>query len=298
MRMRHPQFSIKWRLVPFECVAEIAREIASRLREGSLDAALYRDYSASITCQPPEKMPEPKSVAVVAVRQPSLTVRFRRGAKEFAVTVPPTYYDAAEVDSLAARELKRAFGDSHTFIRAYLPFKLLACRAGLAYYGRNNIAYVPGWGSFLRLTAFYADVGARDYTWQEPKVLPECEGCRLCIDACPAKVMSGTGFMANAEHCLTYHNEKQADAPFPDWVKPSWHNALVGCMICQRVCPANRGVIGWTEDRGEFSEEETEYLLGGDFSDRAEAERVEEKLRAVGLDLSVFPRNLKALGRG
>jgi hypothetical protein len=66
-------------------------------------------------------------------------------------------------------------------------------------------------------------------------------------------------------------------------------------MICQRVCPANRGVVGSVEDRGEFSEDETGYLLGGDFSDKVRAAAMEKKLSSVGLDLSSFPRNLRAL---
>jgi epoxyqueuosine reductase len=289
--------SVSWRLVPFKHVEEMEKEIDSRLKEGLLDPVLHRVYFIS-TFKMPEGMPQPKSVAVVAAPQPALRLTFRKGDKPIKVAVPPTYFDAAEVDSLAVRELKKAYGEKRNFVRAYLPLKLLACRAGLAFYGRNNIAYVPGRGSFCRLTAFYTDVEPGDYIWQEPKVLPDCEGCRLCIDACPAKVMGGGRFMAKAERCLTYLNEKPPEVPFPDWVMPPWHNALIGCMICQRVCPANREVIGWVEDRGEFSEDETDYLLKGDFSDKAKAGKVEEKLKRAGLDLSGFPRNLKALIRG
>lgn len=285
---------ISWKLVPFEHVAEMEKEIDSRLEEGLLDPVLHKEYFVS-TFKTPEGMPQPRSVVVVAVPQPSLRITFRRAGEPIKVTVPPTYFDATEVDELATRELKKAFGKAHIFVRAYLPLKLLACRAGLASYGRNNIAYVPGWGSFCRLTAFYSDIDAGDYTWQEPKVLPDCEGCRLCIDACPAEVMEGDRFMARAERCLTYLNEKPAAEPFPAWVSPSWHNALVGCMICQRVCPANRGVIGRVEDRGEFTEDETAYLLAGDYSDKERAARVEEKLKAAGLDLFTFPRNLRAI---
>ena len=285
-----------YRLVPFKCVEDLKKEIDSRLKEGLLDPVLHKEYFIS-TFKMPEGMPKPKSVVIAAAPQPALRITFRRAGKPIKVTVPPTYFDAAEVDSLAVRELKKAFGEGHNFVRAYLPLKLLACRAGLAFYGRNNIAYVPGWGSFCRLTAFYTDVDSSDYTWQEPKVLPACEGCRLCIDACPAKVMGGDRFMARAEICLTYLNEKPAEVPFPDWVMPSWHNALVGCMICQRVCPANCDVIGWVEDRGEFSEDETKYFLKGDFSNKVEAGKVKAKLKAVGLDLSAFPRNLEALMR-
>jgi epoxyqueuosine reductase len=36
-----------------------------------------------------------------------------------------------------------------------LPLKSLAVRSGLAAYGRNNVCYVPGMGSFLELVGLY-----------------------------------------------------------------------------------------------------------------------------------------------
>ena len=288
---------ISWKLIPFRHVEEIEREIESRLKDGLLDPVLHKEYLASSTFKAPEKMPRPESVAIVAVPQPALRLAFMIGGKAFTATVPPTYFDAAEVDDLAVREMGKFYGKGHDFVRAYLPLKVLACRAGLAFYGRNNIAYVPGWGSFFRLTAFFTDVEAGEHVWEEPRMLQDCEGCRICIDACPAKVMGGDRFMARAEKCLTYLNEKPPEVPFPAWVSPSWHNALTGCMICQRVCPANRGVVNRIEDRGEFSEDEASYLLQGDFADKEKAEAMEKKLKKAGLDLSAFPRNLKALIR-
>jgi hypothetical protein len=65
-------------------------------------------------------------------------------------------------------------------------------------------------------------------------------------------------------------------------------------MHCQRVCPYDKGFIGSYTDGGEFSEEETLYLLRGEFKgDKAKA--MEDKLKQIGLDLSIFPRNLKVL---
>jgi hypothetical protein len=43
-----------------------------------------------------------------------------------------------------------------------------------------------------------------------------------------------------------------------------------------------------------YSEEETEYLLKGEFQNEA-AEEIMEKLERSGLDLSIFPRNLVVL---
>jgi epoxyqueuosine reductase len=290
-----PNTGISWKLIPFEWVEEARKEIELRLKEGFLDPVLYKEYLTSFIFKAPEKMPHPESVAIVAVHQPTLRLTFMRGGKTFPAIVPPTYFDADKVDELAVKELCKFFGKGHNFVRAYLPLKLLACRGGLTRYGRNNIAYVPGRGSFFRLTAFFTDVEVGEHVWEVPRLLQDCEGCRICVDACPTKVIGGDRFMVRAERCLTYLNEKPAEEPFPSWVSPLWHNAVIGCMICQRVCPANREVIGWVEDRGEFTEDETEYLIKGDFSDKGKSEAMEKKLKAVGLDLSEFPRNLRAL---
>jgi hypothetical protein len=43
-----------------------------------------------------------------------------------------------------------------------------------------------------------------------------------------------------------------------------------------------------------YTEEETDYLLKGEFQNE-EAEEIMEKLERSGLDLSIFPRNLMVL---
>jgi hypothetical protein len=56
----------------------------------------------------------------------------------------------------------------------------------------------------------------------------------------------------------------------------------------------NREHIGSFTEGGVFSEEETDYLLRGDYQND-DAEEIMEKLEVSGLDLSIFPRNLVAL---
>lgn len=64
------------------------------------------------------------------------------------------------------------------------------------------------------------------------------------------------------------HNEKAGDIPFPAWMNPTWHNCLIGCFRCQRICPENKDFLQWVEGREEFSEEETALLLKGVALDR------------------------------
>ncbi|HAA85103.1 MAG TPA: hypothetical protein DCE14_01985 [Kosmotogaceae bacterium] len=121
--------------------------------------------------------------------------------------------------------------------RAALPEKLLAARTGLAGYGRNNITYVPKAGSYHRLVALYTDMPCEDYEWQSPSRLDECKNCSACIRSCPTGCIVEERFLINASRCLTYFNESRR--PFPSWVNSKWHNAIIGCLKCQMICPAN-----------------------------------------------------------
>ena len=126
------------------------------------------------------------------------------------------------------------------------------------------------------------------------KSLPLCDNCKACLDACPTKAVQKDRFMIQADICLTYLNEKDSKHGFPDWVDISAHNSLVGCMHCQRACPYDKSVLNWYEDRIIFSEKETSYLLKGKYSG-VRAEKIEKKLNKIGLDLTLFPRNLIVL---
>jgi epoxyqueuosine reductase len=125
-------------------------------------------------------------------------------------------------------------------------------------------------------------------------MLEECEVCTACADYCPTGTVSTDRFLIRVEKCLTYFNE--SDGPFPSWIDPTWHNCIIGCMMCQEICPANRDVANWEVEGPTFSEEETNTILKGTPKDELPA-TVSEKLRQVDLldGYEVLPRNLGAL---
>lgn len=224
-----------------------------------------------------------------------LRTTFHWEGRKVQAVVPPTYFDANKVTWRARHELKEAFKPrQYRFVRSTLPVKLLAVRSGLAQYGRNNITYVPRYGSFHRLTAFYSDYDSPTDNWQDKHALPLCAKCNACIRACPTGAIQKDRFLIRAERCLTYLNEKDAKHEFPKWLDASAHNSIIGCMRCQMVCPYDKKVADWCEHRGEFSEEETAYLLRGVFKGE-KGTKMKRKLSSIGLDLNTFPRNLKVI---
>ncbi len=207
--------------------------------------------------------------------------------------VPPTYADAKEVDDKVLATMRKCDPNAR-FERAYLPVKTLASRTGVIFYGRNNIGYVPERGSYHRLTAFMSDIEVAETHWGDREMLPACRTCRKCLEACPNHAILEGRFLIRAERCLSYLNEKPSDHPFPDWVRKDAHNALVGCMICQRVCPYDKDALMDIKEGVAFSEQETSLLLG-EFNDEILGAKVDDKLGKVGLDRTIFPRNLKVL---
>ena len=281
----------KARLVPISYLPALQQHFAARLKTAD---PLIRRYLSFLNYQPPKTFPNARSVLVLARAQPLLRVAFRHKGKTLRALVPPTYFDYHKCEREVRGVLKE---HGFSMARSKLPQKTLAVCSGLAQYGRNNIAYVPGWGSFVKLFAFWTDVPAGAVRLQPPRMLGECRACRACITACPTGAIGSKRFLIRASRCITWHNERPPDVPFPKWIKPGWHNCIVGCLRCQGVCPANRGVPGKVEDRGRFSEQDTAYLLKGSFTG-TRAKRMDARLRRVGLELSVFPRNLRVLVTG
>jgi epoxyqueuosine reductase len=284
------------RVVSIDHLDELGSEVRALHDSGRLDDAFFRDYAKPFfSPKPPEKLPGAKSIIVMAIPQPMLRATFSWKGKEVRGVVPPTYADYQRVFRRERRLLTDAFGnEKHRLVKAVLPLKLLAVRSGLAMYGRNNVTYIQKLGSFYRLMAFYSDYDSPVDNWREKKALPLCSKCTACMKACPTGAIQKDRFLIRAERCLSYLNEKDSEHAFPKWVDASAHNSIVGCMRCQRACPYDKEFTGWCEDRVRFSEDETAYLLRGKYSG-AKAAKIEKKLKTVGLDLSIFPRNLEAL---
>jgi epoxyqueuosine reductase len=282
----------KGRIVPIGHLADLQEAISGRHRNGLIDDTLYREQLGIFSFDPPADLPGARSIAVVAVPTPQMRIVFHWRGEGVPVIVPPTYVSyTARTQSAQAVMAACLQGQGYLLAKPQLPLKTLAVRSGLAEYGRNNISYVPGMGSFLQIVGAFSDLPCDSDPWQEPRALDRCESCVVCFKNCPTGAITKDRFLLHAERCLTYHNEAASD--FPGWIDPSWHNCLIGCMRCQTPCPENRSVREWFEDRGEFSEQETALLLRRTPQDRLPAETV-AKLKGLEIneDYPLLCRNL------
>lgn len=286
-----------YRIVPVTHIRDLEKEIKGQHARGWFDEEFYQIRLAGFHFSPPEGLPSPRSLIIVAVPRPQTQAVFRWKGKRVPLILPPTYTDyrriAEKVETLVTEMLSPA---GYHAVRTFAPLKLLAVHSGLGAYGRNNICYVPGLGSFLELVGLYSDLPPIEDPWQELQMMETCENCRACLHHCPTGAITEERFLLHAERCIVFHNEKPSEIPFPAWLNPAWHNCLEGCMHCQSVCPEDKNFWDWIEEKEEFSEEETALLLKGGPLEALAAETV-RKLERLDIqnDLALFPRNLEVL---
>jgi epoxyqueuosine reductase len=283
------------RVVPISHLADLQEAIRGRYEQGLLDEELYREQLSSFSFDPPLEPGAVRSIIIVAVPTPQMRIIFRWRGAGVPVIVPPTYVSytprTESVQEVLATWLQHK---GYRLAKPRLPLKTLAVRSGLAYYGRNNICFVPGMGSFLQLVGAFSDLPSNGDPWGEPKALARCESCVACMRLCPTGAITSDRFLLHAEHCLTYHNEAAVD--FPSWIDPSCHHCLIGCMRCQTACPENKEVLGWFEDRAEFSEQETRLFIQRVPLDRLPAETATKiKSLEINEDYRLLCRNLSMI---
>jgi epoxyqueuosine reductase len=186
-------------------------------------------------------------------------VEFIHQGKRYHTIIPPTYIFSG-IRKTCKDILSNILGKKGYHVeRAILPMKLLAVRSGLGKYGKNNICYVDGMGSYTRLEAFYTDYPFPNDSWQEKKLMKACASCSICQRACPTQCIPQDRILIHADHCLTHFNENIGK--FPAFIPPQAHHALVGCIQCQIVCPQNKKYFDYYQNTIVFSEEETACML-------------------------------------
>lgn len=285
----------KGRIVSIDRLPVLREAIAGRYEQGLLNDPLYRNQLGFFSFDPPKDLPGTRSILIVAVPTPQMRVVFNWQGERVPVIIPPTYvrYTARTegVQTILGDWLKR---EGYRLAKPRLPLKTLAVRSGLAEYGRNNICYVPGMGSFLQLVGAFSDLPCDHDPWREPRALDRCDSCVACLQRCPTGAITDDRFLIRAERCLTYHNEAESD--FPGWIDPAWHHCLIGCLRCQTACPENKALLTWFEEKSEFSEKETSLLIQRVPLDRLPVETAAKvKNLEINEDYRLLCRNLSMI---
>ena len=245
----------------------------------------------------PEADFEIKSILIVGKANTVTRLRFQFNGKEIPILMPPGYNEYTDAHDRVEHFLQQLLGEKGFQCKPtpMLPNKLLAVRSGFAKYGRNNIAYIEGMGSFCQIYLFYSDIPIEKYPFSEDLNMKSCASCGACIKACPTGAIMKDRFLLDCKRCLTFFNEDE-EYPFPDWIDPKVHHALYGCYRCQEICPVNKVQVLKPIEEVLFTEEETKILLEGGPID-AYPDRLKNEIKRLNIEeyLPVVPRNLNAI---
>lgn len=280
-------------------LAEVRSEIQGRAAAAELEEGFIRTRLSGFRYGAEEGSIQGSGTTIIllAAPRPAHRITFRLSGRTLAAVLPPTYLFYRRIFEEIRLELAGLLGEGARLAILNAPLKAVAARLGLASYGRNNLAYVPGMGSLHQLLGFLAEgVDLRPTKRVTPRLLGACEACRACRGACPTGAIDPDRILLRAERCLTYLNEEPGS--WPEWLPAAAHRSLVGCLACQEICPENKGLLRFEEVQQGFSQEETERILGGDPDETDPLwRRIEEKLAAIGLPGygAILGRNLRAL---
>lgn len=235
-----------------------------------------------------------RSIIIMAIPSPKTVLNIKLNNIEKKVILPPTYSNMNSAVNEAESLLSSILNKENYFIKKVkIPQKLFAVHSGLGQYGKNNICYIKGMGSFFGLVTFVSNIEAVDFTWNDITIMDSCNKCNICRERCPTGVIKKDTILIDAHKCLTYFNENPGI--FPVWIDDSAHNCLVGCLCCQDKCPINKKFINFCEYHS-LSENEMDAILKvNEFENLDPA--LQLKLKNLGIDsyYNVLPRNLKVL---
>lgn len=287
------QVQVAWG--PKELVEAARRQVARRLEDLELNDQFYLGELEALIGGEGNEFGQ--RVVIVALPRPAHLVHFEFEDRLIDALLPPTYFRyRAMFEEVRADLAANGLPGARVEILS-APLKAIACALGLVSYGRNNISYVAGVGSYFQLCGYLTDAILPDRPMvgqREASMLPECTDCGICASVCPTGAISADRVLIHAERCLTLANERPGD--WPEWVRPADHSCLLGCLECQRACPANPELP--VEDTGlRFSSTETKVLMSGaSLAGNAET-GIRAKLAWLGQTYAepVLGRNMAAL---
>jgi len=236
-----------------------------------------------------------KSIIIVAIPSPQILLTIRWNNSQRKLTIPPTYIDMRSGINKAEKVLSLILNkNGYNIKRVELPEKLLAVHSGLAEYGKNNICYVEGMGSFCRLVSFVTDIETIDCIWHDLNIMKYCKNCNVCTKRCPTGAIRKDRFLIDGDKCLTYFNERPGR--FPEWINASSHHCLVGCLFCQDKCPQNKKFQNNYREYEFFDEKEVKSIMNKRAFEHLDS-NIKIKLIKLNMDVyyNVLSRNLKVL---
>lgn len=204
---------------------------------GVCDFSIFE--SRILSCRAAKRIPQGANSVIVALFPYYLGEEAYENSNISRYAVVPDYNDCIKkVLQNVAEQLNTLFPDA-TFEafcgNSPLPEVYAAQKAGLGSQGRNGLLLTERYGSWV----FIGEIITTLSLPKDAAELSLCDGCDLCIRACPSGALTSSGFQA--EKCLSaISQQKKPLTPEQESLIRSTGCAW-GCDICQKACPKNIG---------------------------------------------------------
>lgn len=113
--------------------------------------------------------------------------------------------------------------------------KCIGKRAGLGFIGNNTLLIRPGIGSLFSLSEILWNIKVVDI--KPPVITSGCGNCTKCSTHCSTGALSNG--ILNAGRCISYLTLEKRGV-FENWEKNAIGEWILGCDLCQEVCPYNK----------------------------------------------------------
>ena len=120
--------------------------------------------------------------------------------------------------------------------RAEVPIRELLTRNGTGVMLKNGLTLLPGFGTRYSVQALICALPEPNYTTASEPAETYCGTCHACERICPSGAISENGYDYKA--CARAY---MGGDPMETWVMDAM-TCMLGCELCQKVCPYNFGI--------------------------------------------------------